>query len=194
MVTTSQPDPTAFPLQWPPGFPRTKNREKWPGPAVTLESSLKMCRDELGRFGAKGIILSSNVTLGISAPADPGVVAYFTRADLQIAVPCDRWMTVAGNLRAMAKTIEAMRGIERWGAKHMIQAMFSGLAALPMAGPGQQHWATVIGIPPGAPLPAVEAAYRLAASKAHPDKPGGSAERMAFLNIAIQQAREELSR
>lgn len=37
-----------------------------------------------------------------------------------------------------------------------------------------------------------EAAYRQTSRAAHPDVPGGSAERMAELNVAIEDARSEL--
>lgn len=132
----SAQSPTAYPLAWPDGWPRHKGyRERWPsqGRVTTLSAALKECQDELRRLGASNVVLSSNVTLGAENPSDPGVVAYCTYDGLQVAIPCDRWNTVAGNLRAIAKTIEAMRGMERWGAKHMIRAMFTGFTRSPQA-------------------------------------------------------------
>lgn len=187
--------PTAYPLAWPPGWPRTEpaRREKWPGAGLALERALKECQDELRRLGATDVILSSDCTLGVANPRDPGVVAYATYQRMQIAIPCDRWNTVAGNLRAIAKTIEAMRGMERWGAKHMIRAMFQGFAALPAAGPGQRPWRVVLELNEAAKLHHAEASYRALAKAAHPDAPGGSHDRMAELNAAIEAARRELS-
>lgn len=178
--------PTAYPLQWPPGWPRTATRQAWPSDRTTLAGALKDCQDELRRLGARNIVLSSNVTLGAERPFDPGVVAYCTYDGLQIAIPCDRWTTVAGNLRAIAKTIDAMRGMERWGAKHMIRAMFTGFVALPAPG---DDWRQIFGNP--RTIEEVDAAYKALAKAAHPDQ-GGSHERMAALNAARQRAHAEL--
>lgn len=187
--------PAAYPLAWPDGWPKHKGfREKWPsgGKPMTLHAALRECQEELRRLGAKNVVLSSNVSLGAENPADPGVVAYCTYDGMQVAIPCDRWTTVAGNLRAITKTIEAMRGMERWGAKHMIRAMFSGFIALP----APERWADVL-FPRGAPGPMTldlaETAYKRHAREAHPDLPGGSHEKMARLNRAIEAARKELS-
>lgn len=187
--------PTAYPLAWPPGWPRTSGRAV--GPYRTeLSAALKNLRGQVkllaGEQAAKGLVLSSNVTLGATHPADPGVVAYFVFDKAQVAIPCDRWWSVAQNVQAIALTIESMRAIERHGAKHMVKAMFQGFVALPPPGPAPQHWSEVIGIAPDAPLPAVEAAYRLAARQAHPDS-GGSHEAMARLNAAIAAARKDLA-
>jgi hypothetical protein len=186
--------PTAYPLAWPDQQPRHKGyREKWPtgGKPMTLDAALRECQAELHRLGARNIILSSNVTLGANVPADPGVVAYATWDGMQIAIPCDRWNTVAGNLRAIAKTIEAMRGMERWGAKHMIRSMFSGLVALP----APEDWRAVLGFKPHELVSLIEAerAYRDRARRAHPDHPEGSHDKMTRLNTAMDRARKELA-
>ena len=184
--------PTAYPLAWPHGWPRTDayRRERWPSAGVTLDGSLKECQAELRRLGATNIVLSSDCTLGMTTPNDPGVVAYCLYDGMQAAIPCDRWNTVAGNLRAIAKTIEAMRGMERWGAKHMIKAMFQGFTALPEATAGQRPWYVVLGLNQNASLAMAEETYRTMAKKAHPDAPGGSHEKMAALNAAIAEARK----
>jgi hypothetical protein len=44
---------------------------------------------------------------------------------------CDRWDSVADNVQAIRKTIEALRGIERWGTGDMVQRAFAGFVALP---------------------------------------------------------------
>ncbi|WP_160119676.1 J domain-containing protein [Rhodovarius lipocyclicus] len=181
--------PTAYPLAWPAGWPRTQCRQVWPGKNITLAAALTECQAELRRLGATNIVLSSNVTLGADRPADPGVVAYCTYDGMQVSIPCDRWVTVAGNLRAIAKTIEAMRGMERWGAKHMIKAMFQGFVALP----APKSWWEIIGAQATASMADIEAAYRQAARRAHPDTPTGSHAAMAELNAAMDQARKERS-
>jgi len=182
--------PTAYPLAWPDGFPRTPSgqRERWASRELSLPNALRDCQAELYRFGATRVVLSSDVTLGVDSPRDPGVVAYCTRNGLAIAIPCDRWNSVAGNLRAIAKSIEALRGLERWGAKQMLHRMFTGLVALPPP----EAWRAALGLPPGATLADAEEAHKRLARAAHPDKPGGSHDAMARLNSAIEHARKEL--
>lgn len=187
--------PTAYPLQWPAGWPRTQSRQPWAGRSAppALAPALKELQDELRRLGASGIVLSSNVTLGNDRPADPGVVAYCVYDKMSIAIPCDRWNSVAGNCRAIALTIEAMRGMERWGAKHMIRAMFQGFTALPAAGPGQRHWRAVFGAGDG-PIARewITVRHRELARSLHPDA-GGTDAQMAELNAARDQALAEVA-
>ena len=187
--------PTAYPLQWPAGWPRTQplQRQPWPRDgSLSLSGALKELTEELRRLGARNVVLSSNVTLGAERPDDPGVVAYATYDSQQIAIPCDRWQSVQGNLRAIAKTIEAMRGMERWGAKHMIRAMFQGFTAI--EGPGPKDWREVLGF--GVTSAAVSAAHvrarqRELAMAHHPDR-GGDSALMAEINAAADRALQEL--
>jgi hypothetical protein len=168
----------AYPLQWPKGWPKTETGKRESGirfKNVSLAGALSGLQEEIRRLGGKNLALSSNYTLGSTNPKEPGVVAYFDYDGKPVAMPCDRWNQIEANVRAIALTIEAMRGMERWGAKHMITAMFAGFTALP-ARTGPSCW-DVLGIR-SEPLPTeqvVMAAYRTLAQKAHPDK-GGSTE------------------
>lgn len=177
----------AYPLQWPKNFPRTEKAKREPSNRfknVTLSSALSGLQEEVRRLGGRDVVLSSNYTLGVSNPDDCGVVAYFTYQDGQVAIPCDRWNKIEGNVRAIALTIEAMRGMERWGAKSMIKAMFSGFMALGDR-TGPSHW-DILGLKPE-PLPTEQQimdVYRTLAKLAHPDKPGGSHEKFAQLGEA----------
>ena len=90
---------------------------------------------------------------------------------------CDRWKLVEHNVQAIALTIEAMRGMERWGAKHMIKAMFTGFKALPEKGSGENPF-EVLGLDAAREYMEQEitAAYKRKAKTEHPDA-GGSEER-----------------
>jgi hypothetical protein len=182
---------TTFPLAWPPGWPRTdsakRERSKFD---ATVPRALAFLEDEVRRLGAKNLVLSSNFTLG-AAPDDPGVCAYFDYQELKAAIPSDRWLRVEDNLHAIAKTIEAMRGIERWGAKNMIKAAFTGFAALPAPGK-TDPWHQVLGIDPKAKLEEAQNAYKLLRSRHHPDK-GGDAAIFDAVQKAWEQARQALS-
>ncbi len=169
----NQTDHTAYPLSWPTGWPKTEPVRRETGAFKTeLHSALNNLKHEVQRLGGKGLVLSSNCALGQESPADPGVVAYFTWSDLQVAIPCDRWRKVAHNVQAIALTIEAMRGLDRWGAKHMIRAMFSGFKALPA--PTVESWSHVLGVSTSATYDQVKEAYRILAKRHHPDVGGDS--------------------
>ena len=185
--------PTAYPLAWPAGWPRTAQRQS--GPYRTqLPGALKNLRDEIrllcGDAAVRTMLLSSNVTLGAEAPADPGVVAYFTWDRQQISIPCDRWTRVEHNVQAIALTIEAMRAMDRHGAKHMIRAMFQGFTAI--RGPGPKPWREVLGFGPAEQVTRsmVNERWKALARSAHPDA-GGSEARMAEINAAKDAALAE---
>ncbi|OWK35489.1 DnaJ-class molecular chaperone with C-terminal Zn finger domain [Fimbriiglobus ruber] len=107
------------------------------------------------------------------------MAVYFTHKGQQMCFCCDRWDSVADNVQAIRKTIEALRGIERWGTGDMVQQAFTGFVALPSNSP----W-DVLGLKAGANRSEVEVAYREKAKSCHPDRPGGSHEQMARLNAA----------
>jgi len=115
-------------------------------------------------------------------------ISPFEFGGLRAAMPCDRWTKVEDNLHSIAKTIEAMRGIERWGAKNMIKAAFTGFVALPAA--SRRHWREVLGVTDGQGS-SLESAYKRLRSKHHPDK-GGTSERFNEVQVAYDQARAEL--
>ncbi len=184
-------DQTAFPLCWPPGRPRTKFRT-----AARFDTSFAGARDglatELERLGARQPILSTNIELRIDGqpyanranPADPGAAVYFHYKGKSYAFACDRWSHVADNIQAIRKTIEALRGIARWGTGDMMEAAFTGFAQLP-AKTGPDCW-DILGIARiGATEASILDAYRTKAKSAHPDT-GGSNEAFA----AVVQAKD----
>lgn len=182
-------NPTAYPLTWPPGWPRTDAaRRETSRMQSTLPAALKMLTTEVKRLGGKDLVLSSNCTLGTERPADPGVVAYFKRDGDPVAIPCDRWKTVSENVQAIAKTIDALRGIERWGAKHMVKAAFRGFTALPENASGRTCW-QILGLLDARQQTrdSIIAAYRARSPQCHPDT-GGSHDAFAELNTAREQA------
>lgn len=187
----------SYPLKWPAGWPRTERPQNG-SYKTSVAGALNNLRTEIRRLcgdaAAKTLILSSNATLGNDNPKDCGVVAYVMWEEKQIAIPCDRWVRIEQNVQAIALTIEAMRAIERHGAKHMIRAMFQGFAALPAPG-SKRTWRHSLGFAPDSKpsIDYVEKQYRTLAKDHHPDSPGGNVDRMAEINAAIKQAREELA-
>ena len=185
---------SAYPLSWPPGFPRTKARERGKF-QTTLAGALKNVEDSLRRFASDsgkridGLVMSSNVTLGATRPDDPGVAVWFTWDGLGVCIAVDRYVTVEANLQAIHHIIEARRVELRHGTLALVRATFQGFLSLPA--PKGSHWTDILSLPKDARREDVKAAYRRLASAAHPDKPGGSHERMAALNAAQDQALQE---
>lgn len=60
-----------------------------------------------------------------------------------MAFACDRYLYVYENIQAIAKTVEALRGIERWGASDMMERAFTGFKAI-TDGPSED-WREVLG-------------------------------------------------
>jgi hypothetical protein len=95
--------------------------------------------DELKRLGARTVVISSNLQIGQHGlplskqrtPEDPGIAVYFVLNGKEQCIPCDKWDRTEDNIKAIGKTIEALRGLDRWGAKDMVDAAFMGFKALP---------------------------------------------------------------
>jgi hypothetical protein len=187
---------SAFPLTWPQGFPRSKAREKAQF-RTTLPAAIDNVLGSIGRFGRDSeiavddVILSSNVTLGVQRPEDPGVALWFNWGGERYCIACDRYAWVEHNLQAIHHVIEARRTELRHGTLHLVRATFAGFKALPA--PKGSHWREILKIGSKAVDGAlVEKQYRKLAAEAHPDKPGGSTEAMAALNAARQTALAEI--
>lgn len=187
----------SYPLHWPQGFPRSKVREGsrfktgYDSALKNVQTSLRLFASDSGRR-LEHAIMSSNMTLTGLAGNDPGVAVWFVWDGLQVAIPVDRYNTVAANLQAVHHIIEARRVELRHGTLALVRATFTGFKALPA--PAGKHWRDVLALPSDRPATreTVTEAYRLLAAVRHPDKPGGSADAMAELNQARDVALSEL--
>lgn len=180
----------AYPLYWPDGRPRTPSWQRKRSKFDTgFGAAVRFVMNELRLLSADHGVVSTNVPLrrdGLPLASakrveDVGAAVYFMFCDRQMCFACDRWDRVEDNIHAIGKTIEALRGIDRWGTGDMLDAAFSGFVALP-----PPEWRDVLGNPQT--LDQAEAAYRVRARAAHPDV-GGSHDAMAKLNAAIDAAR-----
>lgn len=194
----------AYPLCWPDGWPRvphySRDRGTFEGIPDQVRKALLMEIDRLilGKGAARhtmreSVILSTNIPLrrdgepmaGRNEPIDPGVAVYFERDGKRLCFACDKYDRVWKNMRAIQKTIEALRGIERWGSSDMLDRAFTGFAALPA--PGVRNWWEVLGVERNASPDEIKARYRALAKLQHPDA-GGSSSLMAEINSAYQDA------
>jgi DnaJ domain len=184
----------AYPLQWPDNFPRSVARQK-SAFKTSLSGALKNVQESLKRFGTdsgkpiSNVVLSSNCSLGNSMPSDPGVAAWFSWDGDSVCIPVDRYAKPEENLQAIYHVIEARRTELRHGTLHLVKATMKGFKALPPpAGKkARRAWTEVLQLSANATKEQIEAAYRQAAKKAHPDS-GGSSEAMQELNDAKREA------
>lgn len=182
----------AYPLAWPLGWPRTEQPKR-----SALSATFVSARDgivkQLRLMKATNVVISSNTELrqdglpysGRRQPDDKGVAVYFLLNGEEQCIPCDRWNKIEHNLRAIEKTIDALRGLERWGAKEMVDAAFRGFKALP-SNPSE-HWTDVLGLPEDASQEDVKDVYRSRVKILHPDM-GGDPEEFQKLQRAYQEA------
>lgn len=218
MSTTERRKP--YPLSWPAHWKRT---EKWqqkngkpPFSAVHFNADLKSIVWQLKKMGAAQIVITSDLPLrndGIPyADArcdDPGLAIWYVLKGKEMVIACDRWRSVQLNLGAIKRTLEAMRGMERWGCATLVEKAFAGFAALPPAGhtsesvveqPPPPNWREVFEVPgvfeeqlgKAELLDFVKLRYKRNIAVAHPDA-GGDAVRASILNQAMEEAEKELT-
>lgn len=188
----------AYPLTWPRQFPRTRAPLEQGRFKATLAASLKNVQDSLRLFASdsgkklEGLVISSNVTLGVTRPQDPGVAVWFVWDGLQVCIAVDRYSIVESNLQAIHHIIEARRVELRHGTLALVRATFTGFLSLPAPAEHKDCWRLLQIERQEASIEKVQAAYRQLASAHHPDH-GGDPGKMAELNQARDEAIRELS-
>lgn len=194
------------PLKWPAGYARAKHRD-WAkfgngiGTRPSVADGVARLTAQLASYNKRGhmprvtdVVIATNLPVGAHGnprsnqpdPPDTGVAAYFELDGSPIVLCCDKWCRVADNLTAIAKTVEAMRGLERWGVTEC-ERVFTGFAALPEKCEANTCW-SVLQIERTRDHEAIDAAYRARAKVCHPDVPGGSHEAFTALATARDQA------
>ncbi len=154
----------------------------------TVNSSCNQIAAEVRRMGAAHLVISTNLRLrldglpysGQTEPADVGVAVYFQYQGRPTCLACDKWDSLRDNLRAIVLTLEAMRGLDRWGAADL-EATFTGYVAI--APPAGSMWFEVLGVVPGSSDETVRKAYYDKMRAAHPDA-GGSHEESINIRAA----------
>lgn len=186
----------SYPLYWPEGWKRTTYREKSRF-QTGFGAARKLLFDELGRMGASKVILSTSIPLrndGLPRAnvrpdrGDTGVAVYFQRKGKPMVFACDKYTDTCDNIYAIAKTIDAMRGIERWGASDMMERAFRGFSALPEK--ASSAWRDIIPVKSEVTMADVDSAFRELAKAHHPDA-GGNDERFRQIIQAREDARKE---
>lgn len=197
-----------YPLQWPAGWKRTRN----PARSLFKTSADKATRGlmaEIARLGGRLPVISSNAQYRQDGMpyarqaniSDPGVAVYFQRKGKPMVFACDSYWHLHDNIHAIAKTIEALRAIERYGASDMMERAFTGFTALPapivagMKRPWREVLETGLSI---VGKEEVQARYRNLVAKHHPDRfpqdqRAAQTAKMAEINQARDEALKELA-
>lgn len=198
---------SSYPLSWPVGKPRTEPHKRsrarfgtkgsngWMR-ETTFQEAASMLYRELELLKAKNAVLSSNLQLrndGIPyanqrRPEDVGIAVYFSYEGNDTVMSCDMWDRPEDNIKAIAKTIENLRGIERWGSKDMMKASFRGFMQLPspdMIVPARRWFSDCNN------LEELEHEYRLVAKELHPDV-GGDVDEFTEMKRQYEMERKRL--
>ena len=188
----------SFPLRWPAGWERTPDHKRKASTRfnTTFDRARRDLNAELGRLGAKSVVISSWLPLRRDGQPysdqarrrleDPGVAVYFMLRGKQMVMARDAYTNVHDNLRSIGLGIAHLRGLERHGGGMMMERAFGGFEAL--ANPETFDAWAILGLrKEGATIADVQAAFRRRATTAHPDS-GGSTEKFQELEGAKRVA------
>jgi hypothetical protein len=211
-----------YPLSWPSTWPRTpptvyRRARFHTGVAQAVRDILH----ELRLLGARQVVITSNLPVRRDGrpyaverePDDRGVAVWWvSKEGKETVIACDRWDRVRDNMTAIANSVGALRGLDRWGVSEMMRRAFAGFAALPPgSGEGEgeattpesaprppRDWREVLGgnFPEADPddiIAIARARHRMLMRAAHPDK-GGSDAAATELNDAMERAQDWFNR
>ncbi len=186
-----------YPLSWPLGYKRTAHRKK----SIfkqTMDAAQRFLRDELRRMGARDIVVSSNIPIrrdgGMYSDymnkkmEDPGVAVYFKYNTKPVVMCCDQYSSVWENVYALAKGLEALRGMERWGVSEFLDRAFTGFTAI--EAPTSKEWYDVLEVTPTATIDIIKINYRRLCMDWHPDKNNGDSSRFLEIQEAYEKAKK----
>lgn len=213
----------AYPLAWPGGWPRTPGAKRIAGKFnkkstkygehggswqqtydITISDAVDRVLHQLDVMGLHrdDIIISTNLETRMDGlprskqrkPGDPGAAVYWEASDGgRKTIAVDRYHNVEHNIAAIGATLEALRGIARWGGAQILERAFTGFVALesPIASAGRVlNWWETLEVSRDAPEHEIEKAYRVKRKHAHSDHGGSDAEFM-IVQAAYKVAQRE---
>ena len=194
---------TAFPLKWPEGYARTPAEQRRRSQfRQTIATARAFLQEEVRRLEGSNLVISSNQPLKQNGElrgdsqrftsTDYGVAVYFDWKGRSYTMCCDAYRQLWENLYAIARTIAALRQIDRDGVSDFLERAFTGFPALPAAGESTAFDAwSILGIAPTRDVDTIRAAWREKSKVAHPDAPGGSPQAWDELQEALKQATQQ---
>lgn len=199
----------AYPLQWPVGWPRTEQRinsrfgnyNNKPSIGKASQYVVDEIRMLCGEKWVDDIdyVISSNLRTRLDGlpysnqaqPDDPGIAVYFMYNGQQMVIACDTFEKIGCNLWAIGKTVEALRGIDRWGCSELMNRAFTGFKALPenSTNTGDASPWEILGVTKDMNAGEIKKKYRELCKKYHPDVSPSNEEYF----LAIKNAYEEIN-
>lgn len=186
------------------GWPEHQPQTEHPKPSRFADSSFSSELDDLSHqlrlLKANNASVYADLDVGRSGRFlvrwnrndDNGVAVHWKVGDENFVLAIDRYATPAENLRAIVKTIEALRGIDRWGGDALVQQAFSAFQPqLPLLVEPERSCWEILGIDPGATRVEIMAAFLERVKTAHPDH-GGNDAAFQELMEARRHALEEV--
>lgn len=187
----------AYPLKWPEGWPRTKH----PDPSKRFKTTLGRARDELLKeiklLGGRYPVITTNIKLrrdglpsaSAKMPDDTGIAVYFEYKGEQRCIACDQWSSLVNNMQALKKSVNAIRGLNRWGTTNIMDRALDAFKAMTDQ---SETWRDVLQCPDCNNLVRAKSQYRMLAMENHPDR-GGDKTQFIKIKQAYEQAQEEFS-
>lgn len=176
--------------------------------SVGYQTRLNLLDVELSKLGARNIVIQAEFEAreirndgwprSTARPKGPAVIVSFDSDKGPLSFPCDTFQRWEDNLYAIARSLEALRAVDRYGVTRRAE-QYRGWAQLPAAAPDRafgskleaSRWlAEIAGVVDGRPLSGdhLETTYRIAARRLHPDA-GGSTEAFQRLQDAMRLLR-----
>lgn len=194
-----------FPLQWPDNIPRTSKSIRAPFKVSSIDAPRKGILKEIRLLNGKQPVITTNIPLrsdgqlyatGKPAGGEMAVAVYFTWQGTEYVIACDNYDRIEDNLRAAEKIIEAIRGIERWGNKGIVEQAFEGFKSKQLSqGSGitktnlNTGWWIILQVDKSASKDVIIAAYRSLVKKYHPDNlVTGNKDKFIQVQTAFQEA------
>lgn len=185
----------AYPLQWPLGYKQTKDwQRKESRFSQTPDKVQNYLRGELNRLGTTNTVVSTNIPLrrdgyfysdmAMAKIKEPGAAVYFRYQGKDIVMCCDQYLTVTENVYAIAKSINAIRDMERWGVSDFLERTFAGFKAIPEK--VKRNIKEILLLSANAGSDEVKKAYKEKLFLVHPDK-GGRRDDFDELQAAYQE-------
>lgn len=191
-----------YPLYWPVGWKRTGTYSRgYSRFRVSEAESRDHMLSEITRLGGCTVVISTNVKLRLDGLPyanqgrieDPGVAVYFKLDGKDVTMASDQYVSIGSNYRAIGKTIECLRGIQRYGASDLLERAFMGFTQITYA--PEPEWWQVLGFEHDEILDLdrelVRERYHTLAKKHHPDA-NGDPEMMRLINAAWATAKERI--
>ena len=190
----------SWPLEWPDDYEVTRQPVTSSFTVTQAVARDEMLR-ELGLLGASSVVITTNLPVNkqgqvvtrMKATGSEGVAVYFSRRGNEYVIACDRFNDVWDNMRAVGLSVEAIRRLERYGTRQLLEKALGGLLALPPA-PATRSWWQVLGLPAAEVAEEViKAAYRTLAKRYHPEGTEPDADKFREVHQAYEEGLNQLS-